>query len=71
MGGEKTPEQKKVAMVCFWACVAVALIGFIVPVQTIDSGTVRRSYTLFDLITGRGPSQAEVRIREAADPYPR
>jgi len=64
-------KGKKTWMVCFWVSAAIVLFVFMIPVQSIESGAVYRSYTLWDLISGNGPSTVEVRIRTTGnDPYP-
>ena len=69
---EKEEASKKRLMWCFWISAAVVLFAFVIPVHVVSGEAVTRKYTLFDLLTGRGPSNHEVRVRETSqDPYPR
>lgn len=47
---------------CLWVSVAVVVLVFIVPIESVQSGMIERSYTLWDLITQRGPSTTEIHL---------
>ena len=66
---DDTERRRKTWMWCFWISVAVVLLVFFVPVETKSYGNVSISYTMWEKITGSGPSTMVVRTTNN-DPYP-
>lgn len=59
---EQKPEAAAWKVWCFWICVAVVALVFVVPIHTTQAGNATFSYTLWNVISGGGPSSAEIRV---------
>jgi hypothetical protein len=67
---EETPDKDAIRkMWCFWICLGVILLFFVVTFST-TVGNVKMNYTLYDKLTDGKPSGMEVRTTNS-DPYPR
>jgi len=55
-------KKAKTYMWCFWIAVAVILLVFVIPVETSTIGNATLNYTLWNKITGQGPSSGEFKL---------
>lgn len=58
----KEQDKTKTYFWCFWIAVILIFVVFILPIESHTVGNVTMNYTLWNKITGAGPSSGEIRL---------